>query len=501
MKTFYVNGTILTMEEDALYAEAVCVEDGRIKAVGTEKEILKLKKEEDEIVDLEGKTMLPGFIDGHSHFAGTANSMTQCDLTNCTSFQEIVDAMKAFKEKRGLSDDAWIVGCNYDHNFLQEERHPDRFTLDKISETNPVLLIHASSHMGVTNSQGLKLQGIDEKAEDRPDGRYGRVEGTEIPNGYMEEKVFLEFQSKLPMTSLEELMHLMVEAQNLYASYGITTVQDGMVAKPLFQLLKAASDMGILKLDIVGYVDIMTATDLMEKTNPYVGKYEKHLKLGGYKVFLDGSPQGKTAWILEPYEGETEYRGYPIHSDETLRGYIETALNEGQQLLAHCNGDAAAEQYISQFEQALGARTEKESYCPVMVHAQTCKKGTAGANESFGNDAELLHRSHILLGRYTSKEFWMGTCKPDIPCQRCIGLWIKVYIPSRQSGRATGYDAYRFLCSEPCNEVRTDFRGSGKNFGVRGVESDYRIWRLSVSRRRNERNDCSWKICGFCRAG
>ncbi len=212
--------------------------------------------------------------------------------------------MKAFKEKRGLSDDAWIVGCNYDHNFLQEERHPDRFTLDKISETNPVLLIHASSHMGVTNSQGLKLQGIDEKAEDRPDGRYGRVEGTEIPNGYMEEKVFLEFQSKLPMTSLEELMHLekaedrpdgrygrvegteipngymeekvflefqsklpmtsleelmhlMVEAQNLYASYGITTVQDGMVAKPLFQLLKAASDMGILKLDIVGYVDIM----------------------------------------------------------------------------------------------------------------------------------------------------------------------------------------------------------------------------------------------------
>ena len=74
--------------------------------------------------------------------------------------------------------------------------------------------------------------------------------------------------------------------------------------------------------------------------------------------------------------------------------------------------------------------------------------------------------------------------QPDIPCQRCIGLWIKVYIPSRQSGRATGYDAYRFVCGEPCNEVRTDFRGSGKNFGVRGVESDYRIWLLSVSRRK-----------------
>lgn len=374
MKTIYVNGTILTMEEDALYAEAVCVENGRIVAVGTEKEILKLKKEEDEVLDLKGKTMLPGFIDGHSHFAGTANAMTQCDLTNCTSFQEIVDAMKAFKEKRGLSDDAWLVGCNYDHNFLQEERHPDRFVLDKISETNPILLIHASSHMGVTNSKGLALQKIDEKTGDRADGRYGRVEGTDIPNGYMEEKVFLEFQSKLPMTSLEELMHLMAEAQNLYASYGITTVQDGMVGKPLFQLLKTASEMGILKLDIVGYEDIMTATDLLEQKNPYVGKYEKHLKLGGYKVFLDGSPQGKTAWMLEPYEGEAEYRGYPIHSDDTLRGYIETALDDGQQLLAHCNGDAAAEQYVAQFEQVLEGREKKDSYRPVMVHAQLVRK-------------------------------------------------------------------------------------------------------------------------------
>lgn len=425
MKTFYVNGTILTMEEDALYAEAVCVEDGRIKAVGTEKEILKLKKEEDEIVDLEGKTMLPGFIDGHSHFAGTANSMTQCDLTNCTSFQEIIDAMKDFKEKRELSDDAWIVGCNYDHNFLQEERHPDRFVLDKISETNPVLLVHASSHMGVTNSQGLKLQGIDEKAEDRPDGRYGRVEGTNTPNGYMEEKVFLEFQSKLPMTSLEELMHLMVEAQHLYASYGITTVQDGMVGKPLFQLLKAAAEMGILKLDIVGYVDIMTATDLMEQRNPYVGNYEKHLKLGGYKVFLDGSPQGKTAWMLEPYEGETEYCGYPIHSNETLRGYIETALDEGQQLLAHCNGDAAAEQYVSQFEQALEARGEKESYRPVMVHAQLVRKEQLERMKKLGMMPSFFIAHTYYWGDIHRKNFGMERASRISPAKDALDCGLK----------------------------------------------------------------------------
>ena len=374
MKTFYINGTILTMEENNLYAEAVCTENGIIQAVGTKEELLKLRSEGDRIVDLEGKTMLPGLIDGHSHFAGTANAMTQCDLSLCNSFADIIREMKNFKEKRKLSDDAWIVGCNYDHNFLAEGKHPDRFILDQISDTNPVLLIHASSHMGVTNSKGLELQGIDETAEDRADGRYGRVEGTSTPNGYMEEKVFLEFQSKLPMTSVEELMNLFREAQKLYASYGITTVQDGMVARPLFQLLKTASDMGILKLDIVGYVDIMTAAELPDEMPEYDRKYHKHLKLGGYKIFLDGSPQGKTAWMLEPYVGEESYCGYPIHSDEVLESYIRTALEKKQQLLAHCNGDAAAEQYITGFEKVLASEKSQDTYRAVMVHAQLVRR-------------------------------------------------------------------------------------------------------------------------------
>lgn len=374
MKTFYINGTILAMEEKNLYAEAVCVENGRITAVGSREEILSFRTEEDEIVDLKGAVMLPGFIDGHSHFVGAANSMTQCELSGCKDFADIVNTMKAFKEKRHISEDAWIVGCNYDHNFLAEERHPDRYVLDKISPTNPVLLIHASSHMGVTNSKGLELQGIDEHTEDRPDGKYGRIPGTRTPDGYMEEKAFLEFQAGLPMTSVEELMKLMGEAQNLYASYGITTVQDGMVGRPLFQLLKAASKMGILKLDIVGYLDIMTAADLIEEEPEYAGTYQDHLKIGGYKIFLDGSPQGKTAWMLEPYEGEGEYRGYPIHSDEKLQEYIALALDKKQQLLAHCNGDAAAEQYVSQFEKELKKREDRDVFRAVMVHAQLVKK-------------------------------------------------------------------------------------------------------------------------------
>ena len=129
---------------------------GRIQAVGTLDDVMQYKTDGDEMVDLQGKTMLPGFLDAHSHFVGAANAMTQCDLSECGNFSEIVDAMKMFAEKRNLSKDAWIVGCNYDQNFLEEKRHPDRYVLDEISHTNPVLLIHASSHMGVVNSKGIR---------------------------------------------------------------------------------------------------------------------------------------------------------------------------------------------------------------------------------------------------------------------------------------------------------------------------------------------------------
>ena len=172
MKTFYYNGTILTMEDASLYAEAVCVENGRILAVGSFDDVMQYKKDGDQMIDLKGKTMLPGFIDAHSHFVGAANAMTQCDLSGCGSFAEIIDTMKAFAQKRKLTEDSWIIGCNYDQNFLKEKRHPDRYVLDEISRTNPVLLIHASSHMGVTNSRGLKIAQIDEHTEDCAGGKY-----------------------------------------------------------------------------------------------------------------------------------------------------------------------------------------------------------------------------------------------------------------------------------------------------------------------------------------
>ena len=148
-----MGGTLVNVMSEEIYPADIAVYKDTIVAVGDVKEYIG---EETEVIDAKGRYLVPGFIDAHSHFVGAANAMTQCDLSLCKDFGEIIELMKAFKEKRNLPGDAWIIGCNYDQNFLAEGRHPDKTVLDQISSENPVLLIHASSHMGVTNSRGLE---------------------------------------------------------------------------------------------------------------------------------------------------------------------------------------------------------------------------------------------------------------------------------------------------------------------------------------------------------
>lgn len=373
MQTIYYHGNIITMDESYPTATAICVENGKIIAVGQDQEILALKKADSCLVDLKQKTMLPGFIDPHSHFFGVADALSQCDLSQVTSFEQIIVEMKKFIQENNIQPGQWVYGNGYDHNFLVEKKHPNKFILDQISTVHPIVLIHASSHIGTANSLALKLQHIDEKTPDPNGGKFYRIENSNEPNGFMEENAFIHFRNQLPMKTVDELMKLVVKAQDIYAQYGITTMQEGMVAKPLFDLLHHAASLHLLKLDLVGYLDIDHHFDLIHN-ELYRNKYTNHFKIGGFKVFLDGSPQGKTAWISRPYLNEKDYCGYPTLKDEHLYHLIELSLKEQQQLLAHCNGDAAAEQYLTQFEKVMKQYPYLDTKRPVMVHAQLVRK-------------------------------------------------------------------------------------------------------------------------------
>lgn len=399
----YYNGVILTMDEANPQAQAVSVQNGRIRKIGTDEEVLSENGFDTVCIDLQGKTMLPGFIDGHSHFSGLATSLSQCDLSKAENFADIERLLKEFIRKNEIPKGHWVTGVNYDHNFLTEKRHPDKILLDRVSTDHPIVIVHASSHMGVANSMGLLQQGITDATKDPQGGRYGRMEEFQEchnemqnqkmqnqnccgdgekkegePNGYMEENAFVQFRNRMPMPDIEDIMQQFVQAQEIYAGYGITTMQEGMVTPPLYGILQYAAERDIFYLDLSGYLDLESSDEASLKKAEDFGSYRKHLKMGGCKIFLDGSPQGRTAWMLTPYEpekeGDDDYCGYPVKTDEHLHELLEKAMRRHLQVLAHCNGDAAAQQYITQFEKVCEEHPGYELHRPVMVHAQLVRE-------------------------------------------------------------------------------------------------------------------------------
>ena len=169
MKTIYYNGILIPMEEELKYAQAICIEDGKIVAVGSNEEILKYKEEDSQLIDLNQKVMMPGFIDPHSHFFGVVNSLTECDLTEAESFDDIVNKLKKFIEVNHIPEGEWVAGRNYDQNFLKEKSHPQKDVLDRVSKYHKIKITHVSSHMGCVNSLVLQEKNITANTPDPAD--------------------------------------------------------------------------------------------------------------------------------------------------------------------------------------------------------------------------------------------------------------------------------------------------------------------------------------------
>ena len=283
-ETIYWNGPILTMAEP-LYVKALWEKDGFIAGVGTKEELLLRASKEVKLVDLSGKALLPSFIDAHSHITSYANTLMTASLSGTSCFKDIQQRIRAYRQEKELPPAAWITGFGYDHNFLAEQAHPTKELLDAAAPQNPVVICHASGHMGVANSAALYQLGIDKSTPDPPGGLIGR-DAAGIPNGYLEETAFTNIAEQIPPPSWEELVKGLMEAQKQYLSYGITTVQDGYTKAAEWQILSRFARENRFVLDVVSYIDLKDHQYLTVEQADFVKHYRNHLKIGGYKIFL-----------------------------------------------------------------------------------------------------------------------------------------------------------------------------------------------------------------------
>lgn len=386
--TIYYNGDIITMEsEKPTYAEAVVEENGKIVFVGNKDDALKNYENANQ-VDLKGKTMLPAFLDGHGHFynvgftAMCANILPPPDGPGA-DFNSIIETVNSYKQtKEGkyvIEKLGWIIGNGYDDSQLEEKDHPKATDLDKISTEIPVVVMHQSGHLASVNTKGLELMNFNSNTKD-PKGGVIRRDKNGKPNGVLEEAAF--FQVLIPLLGrMDDDMaaKAIKKGQDEYAKKGYLTAQDGRTTVEQLSALRKAANDGLYYMDVVAYPDITLGTDYITqgKYTP-THEYKNKFRVGGVKLTLDGSPQGKTAWLTNCYhvnpEGRTGcYEGYPIMEDDKATEYVKTAFKNHWQILCHTNGDAAIDQYIKAVRAAENELNYND-HRTVMIHGQTLRK-------------------------------------------------------------------------------------------------------------------------------
>lgn len=376
----YHGGPIITVADALPSAEAIAVGEGLILAVGSEATVMEMAGPDTKVVNLNGLTLVPGFIDGHAHLGGfgaqamSANLLAQPD-GEVNNIEKLIAELQSQIDSPDVARmGGWIVGMGYDDAVLEERRHPTRDDLDKVSTESPVLAVHISGHFAAVNSLGLARIGYSAATEDPAGGVIRRLPDSNEPNGVLEELASIPVVNRvLSPTTIEAQTYLLEQSQQMAMSFGYTTAQEGRAFKASHQAFIDFAEKGLLDIDVVAYIDYADR-DLIDSYGTGV-EYRNRYRIGGMKLTLDGSPQGRTAWrtlpyLLPPQGQSSDYRGYPaIPDDADVAALYDEAFAKGWQVLAHANGDAAADQLIRSM------RPAREKYGPadrrpVLIHGQ-----------------------------------------------------------------------------------------------------------------------------------
>ena len=398
------HGDIITMDENRPTAEAVAVKDGVILAVGTKADVLRTKGAETRLIDLGGKTMLPGFIDGHSHFFQAAMIADYANVSappvgTAGSIAEIIAVLQEHVAQKPLKPGAWLIGYGYDGSELSDGRDATRDDFDPYFSDNPMVLVHVSGHGCVLNSAGFKAVGIDANTPTPPGGVTVRKPGSNEPAGLLMENSMFPILLKLPKPSPELLLEHLTIAQQVYSSNGYTTTQDAPVEPKVMPLYQRAADEGRFFLDLNGYWESHAFLSSSKPGADYRSPAKSHYRLAGVKVIADGSPQGRTAYFTKPYltggpGGEKNWRGAPIVPPEHLNAVVKLAYERDAQVLVHCNGDAAIDMLLDA-HQAAGAPEGRRT---TVIHSQFVRR----------DQLDLYVKYGMNLSFFTNHAFFWG---------------------------------------------------------------------------------------------
>ncbi len=391
---FIFGGPIVTVNDAQPSVEAVAVKDGKIVAVGAKSKLqAKWVGPKTRVVDLAGKTLGPGFIDGHGHFMNAPRIINWVNVSlepvgPVKAIPDILEALQEYVAKRKIPKGEWVLAYGYDGSGLAEGRELTRRDIDSVLPDNPVMAIHASNHGAVLNSAAMKIFNITADTPTPEAGLILREPGSRQPAGLLMEMAFLPIFAKVPQPAEAELLDLLKPAQQIYASKGVTTAQEGATHADELAFLRKAAEQKRLYIDLVSLPFIAEVPKIFQEYlsvgtdgKPVVigdpslefGVYKNRLKLGGVKFVLDGSPQGRTAYWTKPLlrggpNGEKDWVGEPSFPKEVVYSLYKKVTEKNIQIWSHANGDAAIDIAINAAEGAGVKAGDDRRH--VVVHSQ-----------------------------------------------------------------------------------------------------------------------------------
>jgi len=372
-------------------AEALSTRGALIEAVGSTAEILARVDDDTVVVDLQGKTLLPGFVDAHGHFPGSGLRVVAADLNSPPigdkrTLAEVLDAIR--QRAASTAPGEWVSGFGYDDTLLAERRHPTRAELDAISTEHPIAVVHISGHLLVANSTALARAGIDADTPDPEGGVIGRREGLREPDGLLQETARLGILEQMQDLSLLATYRLFKEAAGEYLAAGVTTAQSGGVTPQLAAGLYWFGRLGLIPQRLVLFPFETAYGDSLLNGEYDPGRYASdQLYMGPVKLVADGSIQGFTGYLSAPYHtpyhGDAGYRGYPSMPREKLFHQVESLHRAGYQIAIHGNGDAAIEDILDAFEAAQRTFPVADPRM-LLIHAQMAREDQLARMRALG---------------------------------------------------------------------------------------------------------------------
>ncbi len=374
----FLGDHIVTMDRDRPSVEAVAVRGETIAAAGSREDVLALRGETTRVVELGDRALLPGFIDAHGHFLAVGRALDALSLHpppvgDVRNIDDVVRKIRAWIAERDIPPGGLVLGGGYDDSLLAEGRHPTRDDLDRASVEHRIVLTHVSEHLRTANSAELAASGVTAATPDPPGGHIRRREDSLEPDGVLEERAGGLVAARLFAAAAQDTDELARRAIGEYVRYGTTTVQDGSTGWETAAALRTAAEREPFAADVAAFPRFRTMADAERVVHE--PEYRGGFRIAGVKFSLDGSPQGRTAWVTAPYtEGPPgappDYRAYGTLAPDAYRTGATHLIARGVPIIVHANGDAAIDLMLDGVDAAVADMNPMPDHRAVIIHAQ-----------------------------------------------------------------------------------------------------------------------------------